>query len=132
MSAHVGLPRRKRRPRPTYPSSASRSTVRLRPTRRCIDPSTGEYRRHHLHETVIQRGVRSAAIAAGIPKRISPHTLRSPPTCLNRGPTSERSRNSWATRISPRPWSTPLSCAGAPLVSRVRWIARCRRDACCH
>jgi len=45
-------------------------------TRQYIDPSTGEHRRHHLHETVIQRAVRSAAIAAGIPKRVSPHTLR--------------------------------------------------------
>ena len=45
-------------------------------TKRYVDPSTGEHRRHHLHETVIQRAVRSAAIAAGIPKRVSPHTLR--------------------------------------------------------
>jgi integron integrase len=47
------------------------------PATRCyLDPSTGEHRRHHLHETVIQRAVRKAAIAAGIPKRVSPHTLR--------------------------------------------------------
>jgi len=45
-------------------------------TRRYVDQSTGECRRHHLHETVIQRAVRRAAIAAGIPKRVSPHTLR--------------------------------------------------------
>jgi integron integrase len=45
-------------------------------TRGYLDPSTGEHRRHHLHETVIQRAVRRAAIAAGIPKRVSPHTLR--------------------------------------------------------
>ncbi|MBC8089470.1 MAG: integron integrase [Phycisphaerae bacterium] len=45
-------------------------------TRQYVDRSTGERRRHHLHETVIQRAVRRAAIAAGIPKRISPHTLR--------------------------------------------------------
>jgi integron integrase len=35
-----------------------------------------EKRRHHLHETVIQRAVRQAARAAGIPKLVSPHTLR--------------------------------------------------------
>lgn len=44
--------------------------------RQYTDPSTGEQRRHHLHETVLQRAVRRAAIAAGIPKRVSPHTLR--------------------------------------------------------
>jgi hypothetical protein len=34
-------------------------------TRRYVDRSTSECRRHHLHETVIQRAVRRAAIAAG-------------------------------------------------------------------
>jgi integron integrase len=37
---------------------------------------SGEIRRHHLHETVIQRAVRQAARAAGIPKPVTPHTLR--------------------------------------------------------
>ncbi|MBN2575627.1 MAG: integron integrase [Deltaproteobacteria bacterium] len=45
-------------------------------TRTYLDPDTRETRRHHLHETVIQRAVRQAALAAGIPKPISPHTLR--------------------------------------------------------
>jgi len=45
-------------------------------TRIYTDSITGERRRHHLHETVIQRAVRSAAIAAAIPKRISPHSFR--------------------------------------------------------
>ncbi|HEX7509473.1 MAG TPA: tyrosine-type recombinase/integrase, partial [Polyangia bacterium] len=44
--------------------------------RRSTDPATGDVRRHHLHETVIQRAVRKAAIAAGITKPVSPHTLR--------------------------------------------------------
>lgn len=35
-----------------------------------------QIRRHHLHETVIQRAVRFAARAAGITKPVSPHTLR--------------------------------------------------------
>jgi site-specific recombinase XerD len=35
-----------------------------------------QIRRHHLHETVIQRAVRSAARAAQITKPVSPHTLR--------------------------------------------------------
>jgi integron integrase len=36
----------------------------------------GDYRRHHLHESVVQRAVRAAAIAAGIPKRVTCHSLR--------------------------------------------------------
>jgi integrase len=45
-------------------------------TRTYTDPASGEARRHHLHETVIQRAVRRAAIDAGITKPVSPHTLR--------------------------------------------------------
>jgi integron integrase len=45
-------------------------------TRHYVDRATGERRRHHLHETVIQRAVRPAALAAGIPKPVSPHALR--------------------------------------------------------
>ena len=45
-------------------------------TRTYIDRETGQTRRHHLHETVIQRAVRSAARAAAIAKPVSPHTLR--------------------------------------------------------
>jgi integron integrase len=40
------------------------------------DRDTGEKRRHHLHETVIQRAVHQAAIATGITKPATPHTLR--------------------------------------------------------
>ncbi|MBA3317726.1 MAG: tyrosine-type recombinase/integrase [Gemmatimonadales bacterium] len=40
-----------------------------------MDPS-GDYRRHHLHESVIQRAVRSAGLPAGIPKRVTCHNLR--------------------------------------------------------
>ena len=45
-------------------------------TRTYVDPASQEVRRHHLHETVIQRAVRAAARAAGISKPVSPHTLR--------------------------------------------------------
>ena len=45
-------------------------------TRHYVDRGTAERRRHHLHETVIQRAVRRAALAAGIPKLVSPHALR--------------------------------------------------------
>jgi site-specific recombinase XerD len=33
-------------------------------------------RRHHLHETVIQRAIRHAAKEAHIAKKVSPHTFR--------------------------------------------------------
>jgi integron integrase len=45
-------------------------------TRHYVDRDTGELRRHHMHESVIQRAVRQAALAAGISKPTSPHTLR--------------------------------------------------------
>ena len=44
--------------------------------RRWADPKTGIEYRHHLHETVMQRAIRSAVIAAGFDKRITCHTLR--------------------------------------------------------
>ncbi|MEX2182353.1 MAG: integron integrase [Gemmatimonadaceae bacterium] len=44
--------------------------------RRYRDPATGERRRHHVHETVMQRAMQAAVRAAGIPKRATCHTLR--------------------------------------------------------
>ncbi|HEX7063190.1 MAG TPA: integron integrase [Woeseiaceae bacterium] len=44
-----------------------------RPTR---DPRSEEIRRHHIHETSVQRAIRRAARAALIPKPVGPHTLR--------------------------------------------------------
>ena len=35
-----------------------------------------EYRRYHLHETHVQKAIKSAVQKAQIPKRVSPHTLR--------------------------------------------------------
>ena len=46
------------------------------PASRTFADNSGERRRHHLHESSIQRSVRAAAIQAGIPKRVTPHTLR--------------------------------------------------------
>jgi integron integrase len=40
------------------------------------DRTTGERRRHHIHETVVQRIVRAAGRAAAITKPVTPHVLR--------------------------------------------------------
>jgi integron integrase len=40
------------------------------------DPRTGKLRRHHTHETGLQKAIANAAKKAGIDKRVSPHTLR--------------------------------------------------------
>jgi len=45
-------------------------------SRLCIDPDTGKARRHHLHETVLQRAVRYAARKADIAKPVGCHPLR--------------------------------------------------------
>ncbi|HVO36059.1 MAG TPA: integron integrase [Gemmatimonadales bacterium] len=45
-------------------------------TRFYVDRATGERRRHHLHETVLQRAIKHAVGQAGLAKRASPHTLR--------------------------------------------------------
>jgi len=45
-------------------------------TRYYRDPVTGQRRRHHLHETVVQRAVRDAVKLAKIVKPASCHTLR--------------------------------------------------------
>ena len=47
------------------------------PAKNCSrDPRTGKVRRHHTHETGLQKAVANAAKKAGINKRVSPHTLR--------------------------------------------------------
>jgi integron integrase len=45
-------------------------------TRHYVDRETGQRRRHHLHETVIQRAVREASLASGLTKPVSPHVFR--------------------------------------------------------
>lgn len=41
-----------------------------------VDAATGERRRHHRHETALQRAVRAAVVAAGLAKPVSCHTFR--------------------------------------------------------
>lgn len=45
-------------------------------TRHYLHEPSGQSRRHHLHETVLQRAVRDAALKAGITKHVTCHTLR--------------------------------------------------------
>jgi len=41
-----------------------------------VDPRSGRVRRHHLHESGLQRAVKQAAQRSGITKRVGCHTLR--------------------------------------------------------
>ncbi|MGH6792941.1 MAG: transposase, partial [Methyloceanibacter sp.] len=45
-------------------------------TQHYTDRMTGEKRRHHLHESVLQRAVRDAVVGTGIAKPASCHTFR--------------------------------------------------------
>ena len=45
-------------------------------TRPYRDRASGEWRRHHLHETVLQREVSAAGRTAGVAKRVTVHALR--------------------------------------------------------
>jgi integron integrase len=45
-------------------------------SRLCVDPADGKTRRHHLHETALQRAVRFAARKVDIAKPVGCHTLR--------------------------------------------------------
>ena len=42
----------------------------------CRDPQFGPPSRSHLHESVVQKAVADAARAAGLTKRVGPHTFR--------------------------------------------------------
>jgi len=45
-------------------------------TRLYVERESGQRRRHHLHESVLQRAVKGAVRQAGLPKRASCHTFR--------------------------------------------------------
>jgi integrase len=65
-----------------------------------LDPQSGEHRRHHLHESVLQRAVKEATRSAGLPKAVSCHTLRHNPE--SRLMPSGSSRSTSDDRISKR------------------------------
>lgn len=45
-------------------------------SRLCVVPESGEPRRHHVHESVLQRAVKEAVRKSGIAKRATCHTFR--------------------------------------------------------
>jgi integron integrase len=45
-------------------------------SRRYVDPSSRARCRHHWHPTAVQKAVRRAAVASGLPKRVTCHTFR--------------------------------------------------------
>lgn len=45
-------------------------------TRTYLDVATAERRRHHIHETALQRAVKQAVARSGVPKLVSCHTFR--------------------------------------------------------
>lgn len=71
----VELPEALERKYPSAPRSPSWQWV-FPATSTYRHPDTGQIRRHHLHETVIQRAVHESVLRAGILKKASCHTLR--------------------------------------------------------
>jgi len=43
---------------------------------RSQDPQSGVIRRHHIHQTVVQKAVRTAAKKSGVSKHVTPHVFR--------------------------------------------------------
>ena len=60
-----------------YPGAAREWAWRyVFPAARTFHDADGMRRRHHLHESVLQRAIRSAAASAHIDKRVTSHSLR--------------------------------------------------------
>jgi integron integrase len=78
-------------------------------TRTYRDPTTGQRRRHHLHESVLQRIVKGAVHRAGSPngRHPTPYAIPSPPICSRTAAISGPFRSCSGTATSRRPRSTP-------------------------
>ena len=74
-AGRVALPTALDRKAPAWASDLAWQWV-FPATRRYRDSATGEERRHHLHETAVQRAMQRAVREAGIAKRATCHTLR--------------------------------------------------------
>jgi hypothetical protein len=66
-----------------------------------VERSTGEKRRHHLHESVLQRAFKEARLKAGVfqPAGAIRYVILSRPICWRTGMISGRSRNCWGTMM---------------------------------
>lgn len=45
-------------------------------SRASVDPESGQVRRHHLHESVLQQAIKKASARVGIAKKVTSHVLR--------------------------------------------------------
>lgn len=60
---------------PAHPKNYAGSTYFL-PPELLLTPRTGAVRRHHIHETSLQKGIRRAVTKSGIVKRATSHSFR--------------------------------------------------------
>jgi integron integrase len=65
------------------------------------DPRTGIIRRHHAHESGLQRAMAGPVVRQGSPiaSVVTPCGTASPPICCSRAMISERCKNSWVTKM---------------------------------
>ena len=75
------------------------------------DPIGGQRRRHHLHESAVQRAVgrRPCAVGSTSARRATPSGIPSRPICSRLAPIFGRSRSYWGTGTYPRRCCTPMS-----------------------
>jgi integron integrase len=99
-------------------------------TRFYVDAATGQRRRHHLHESVLQRDVNLAVRLAGITQPASPTRFgtRSRRSCWKMATTSGPCRSFSVTATSRRPRSTLTSSSGVPPPSGAPPTGSRRRD----
>lgn len=74
-AGHVALPTALDRKAPAWATDLAWQWV-FPASRRYRDAASGEERRHHVHETAVQRAMQRAVREAGIAKRATCHTLR--------------------------------------------------------